>query len=145
MAVGTDGGSSIAYATATDDSGNVYLAGSFHGTVNFGSSVLTSAGSDDFYVAKWSAVGDFMWAQRAGGLGHEHANAIAVRGNEVYVTGVFNSPSATFGTIVLTNADPNGITNDSFIVKFTDAGTSSRFSWAQSLGAPAASLPMAWP
>lgn len=134
MAVGTDGGSSIAYATATDDSGNVYLAGSFNGTVNFGSSVLTSAGSDDFYVAKWSAVGDFMWAQRAGGLGHEHANAIAVRGNEVYVTGVFNSPSATFGTIVLTNADPNGITNDSFIVKFTDAGTSSRFSWAQSFG-----------
>ena len=91
MAVGTSGGTSIAYATTTDAGGNVYLTGSFSGAVSFGSLVLTSAGGDDVYVAKWSSAGDFMWAQRAGGTGHEHANAIAVRGNEVYLTGTFSS------------------------------------------------------
>jgi hypothetical protein len=56
--------------------------------------------------------------------------AVAVRGNSVYVAGVFRSPGATFGTIYL-----GGRGNfDIFVTKLTDNGTSGSFVWAQDGG-----------
>lgn len=137
MAVDNTGGTSAAYATASDSRGNIYLAGSFSGSVSFGSVTLNSSGSNDVYVAKWSPGSGFVWAQRAGGAGSEHANAIAVRGNEVYVTGVFASRAVEFGATGLANANPAGLTNDAFVAKINDAGTTSSFAWATGFGGTA--------
>lgn len=51
-AIATGGGGSRVEATVTDASGNVYVAGGFSGTVNFGNTTLVSAGSSDIFVAK---------------------------------------------------------------------------------------------
>ena len=118
-------------STAVDAGGNVYVAGAFSGTAAFGNINLNSAGGEDGFVAKWSpAANDFVWAQRLGGPYDERAYAVAVGSAGVYVTGYFRSQPAAFGALSLTSAG----TEDLFIAKLTDAGTSASFTWAQRVG-----------
>ncbi|WP_375437250.1 T9SS type A sorting domain-containing protein [uncultured Hymenobacter sp.] len=115
---------------------NVYLAGSFSSpTADFGSSRLTTAGGEDVFVCKLQDLGAsarFSWAQGAGGNGIDRANAVAVNGNNVYLTGEFgtNDPSAHFGDTTLTSRGYD----DVFISKLTDAGTNAQFIWTQQVG-----------
>jgi hypothetical protein len=50
---------------ATDSSGNAYVTGHFMGTATFGSTNLTSSGSDDIFVAKLNSSGSWQWAVKA--------------------------------------------------------------------------------
>ena len=52
---------------AVDPRGNVFLVGEFVGTAQFGEHAITSAGDMDFFVAKCSPDGKFLWARSAGG------------------------------------------------------------------------------
>src|SRR5262245_11213651 len=58
-------------STAIDSAGNVYLTGSFSGTVDFdsgpGTLSRTSAGQSDAYVAKVSPTGALLWVAQFGG------------------------------------------------------------------------------
>ena len=69
-------------ALATDASGNVYVAGSFKGTVDFDPSAgtvnLTSAGDADIFVQKLNSSGNLVWAKKMGGIGNDGAYSIAV-------------------------------------------------------------------
>jgi len=56
-------------AVAADNLGNVFVAGSFEGTANFGSTPLTSAGSYDIFIAKYNANYDLVWVKQFGGAG----------------------------------------------------------------------------
>lgn len=124
----TSSNSSIA-ATATDASGNVYLAGSFIGAVTFGATTLTNSNDYDIFVAKWSPVTmNFVWAQQAGGAGNDYAYAIAVNGPNVYAAGTFGGTGATFGSTTLNNTASLG---NLFVTKLTDTGTAASFVWAQ--------------
>lgn len=126
-------GSSAVSATAVDDTGNVYLAGTFTGTITLGTTSLTSAGSSDGFVAKWSPTsGNFVWAQRAGGTGSDRLTSLAVQGNSIFVAGTFTSATADVGTTTLTNAGSG--TRDAWVAKLTDAGATSTFTWAQRAG-----------
>lgn len=53
-----------------DDTGNVYIAGEFKGTVDFnpgpGVQNLTAVSNSDAYVAKYTAAGNLVWATRVG-------------------------------------------------------------------------------
>jgi uncharacterized protein (AIM24 family) len=53
------------YSIAFDSSGNVVLTGTFRGTVDFGGGLLTSAGSDDIFLAKFDGNGTHLWIGRA--------------------------------------------------------------------------------
>src|SRR5262245_39586846 len=80
---------------ATDSAGNVYIAGSFEDTADFdpgpGSSELTSQGSFDMVVAKYSTNGVLLWARSMGGSDGDNGRAIAVDGSgNVYTTGEFS-------------------------------------------------------
>jgi hypothetical protein len=112
----------------------VYLAGTFYGTADFGSTTLTSAGSGDGFVAKLTDAGSsasFAWAQRMGGAGYDNANGLAVSGSSVYVAGLVNS-TASFGGSSYTSAG----STDGFITKLIDAGSSATFAWTQLMGGP---------
>ncbi|MBH8570083.1 T9SS type A sorting domain-containing protein [Microvirga sp. STS02] len=136
MAVSGNGSSAV-NAMATDANGNVYLVGDFRFTLRVGSFSLTSVGLTDIFVAKWStASNSFVWAQRAGGINEDYANAISVNGTNIYIAGRFSSAAASFGSTVLTNTGnySNFSYSDVFVAKLTDGGSSGSFIWAQSAG-----------
>lgn len=123
-------GSVSVSASAADGAGAVFVAGNFSGSIQVGSTSLTSAGGTDVFVAKWSqATTSFVWAYRAGGTSDDYAAALALSGNRVYMGGRM-AGTASFGTTSLTSAGGD----DGFIAKITDSGTSASFTWATSIG-----------
>ena len=72
------GGTSNDYGNsiALDSGGNVYSTGYFQGTVDFnpgaGTFNLTSAGSNDIFISKLDASGNFVWAKQLGGTSSDY-------------------------------------------------------------------------
>lgn len=113
-------------ATASGSAGELYVVGSFSGTVTLGATTLTSVGADDIFVARWNeATSTWAWAQRAGGPGSDQASAVAVNGANVYLTGSFDN-TATFGTTTLNATTYEGL----FVAKVTSAATAGTWTWA---------------
>jgi len=99
------GGSSgnYGYCIATDDNGNSYVTGSSIGTATFGSYSITSSGSNDVFVAKIDANGNWLWVSSAGGdIAIGRKIATDDNGNS-YVTGTFRG-TATFGSYSITSS-----------------------------------------
>ena len=116
---------------------NVYVAGFFSNVAAFGPSAVISNGPANAFVAKLTDGGAnsaFVWAQAGGGTDFDIAYALAVSGPDVYMAGGFASPTASFGTAVLTNAFGGGGRPDVFVAKITDVGPTSSFVWAQQAG-----------
>ncbi len=61
-----------------DAAGNVFVTGTFYGSVSFGGDQLVSAGSTDIFVAKYTSAGNFLWSKRFGGPGGESVSTIAL-------------------------------------------------------------------
>ena len=121
---GSDRGTGI----GVDGSGNSYISGWFSGVVSFGSTILTSAGGADVFVAKYDPSGNEIWAKCAGGTGSDFASGIAVEGNgNSYITGNFGSSSISFGSATL---NITGGT-DVFVAKYDPSGN---VFWATSSG-----------
>jgi len=120
------GGTGNDIATALAVSGtNVYMTGYFQSTTaGFGPATLTNAALNntaDVFVAKLTDAGStsgFVWAQRAGGMDNDVANALAMSGTNVYVAGGFTSLTADFGTVTLSNINPNPYLG--FLASLTD-------------------------
>jgi len=110
-----------AMAVATDPSGNVVVAGSFEGTVNFGTGPMTSSGFKDVFVAKYSAAGVPLWAKAYGEPNDdEEALGVAMDGSgSVVVTGYFKQ-TVNFGTGPLTAAGT--YLGDVFVAKYSASG-----------------------
>ncbi len=88
--------STWANAITVDDQGNVYTTGVFDGTMDFdpgpGVSNLSSYGSDDVFIQKLDANGDFVWAKSVGGADLDDALSITLdASNNVLVSGSFLS------------------------------------------------------
>ncbi len=100
------GGSDHDYGNeiTTDAAGNCYVTGRFMDTATFGSYYLTSNGSCDIFVAKMDALGNWLWATKAGGTSGDYGHAISIddSGNS-YVTGYFYG-TTTFGPYPLTSS-----------------------------------------
>ena len=115
-----DSGVSQANSLAIDDSGSIYITGSFESPqLIIGSITLNNAdavlGTDDIFLAKYSAGGIPVWAARAGGTDGDYPAQIVLDGaGYLYITGQFLSSSLSFGTTTLSNS---GI----FLAKYTAA------------------------
>lgn len=126
-------GNEYGYNITTDASGNVYSIGYFVGTVDFDPGVaisnLTSSGSNDIFVSKLDADGNFLWAKKFGGTGSDIGLAICVdAAGNVYTTGNF-AGTADFdpGVGVSNLINPLG-NSDAFISKLDNNGN---FVWAK--------------
>ncbi len=115
------------YGIAVDSSGNSYITGHFMFTATFGTTMLTSQGSADVFVAKLDADGAWQWAVSGGGSLPDYVCDIAVDSDgNTYLTGDFEG-SATFGADTLTSQG----NVDVFIAKLDSDGA---WLWAKSGG-----------
>ncbi|MCC7374855.1 MAG: SBBP repeat-containing protein [Verrucomicrobiales bacterium] len=101
-----------------DPGGNCFVTGSFSQTAIFDATSLTSRGSWDIFLAKFSPSGTQVWVTQAGGTQDDRGFGIVTdpTGN-LFLTGFF-SAYATFGTI-----DVNGFgSHDVFLAKYDATG-----------------------
>lgn len=118
-------GTDQAFRVSTLADGSAIFEGYFEGTATFGATTLTSAGGQDYFVAKVTAAGAFVWATRAGGSGgdgDESWGVSALVDGSAIVTGSF-AETADFGATSLTSAG----SLDVFIAKVDGSGA---FLWA---------------
>ena len=119
----------------TDANGNIFATGGFYSSsINFGTTTLTNADNTgntiDIFIVKYDAAGNVLWAKSAGGTDDDEVLSCTTDANgNIITTGFFSSPTITFGTTTLTNANAGGF--DMFIVKY-DAG--GNVLWAKSAG-----------
>lgn len=129
----------LAEAVAVDASGNVFVAGHFGGSVDFGGGELVSAGIQDIFIAKLGSDGTHLWSRRFGDRADSETRDIAVDswGNAV-LTGSF-SGSIDFGGGALASAG----SWDIFVAKFGPDGAhlwSKRFGDEEYQAAPAVAV-----
>ena len=81
-------GADVINAVAIDGAGNVYVAGSFSGTVTFGTTEVTSAGETDIFVMSYLPTGEYRWHATYGAASFDQATDIAARADgTLYVVG----------------------------------------------------------
>jgi len=116
-----------------DVSGNIYMVADFDSpTITFGSIKLTNNGNADILLVKYDANGNILWAKSAGGTGPDYPNSLVVAASgNVYIGGIFDSPSLTFGTTTLSNTGSHIETDDIFLAKYATNGS---VLWAKSVG-----------
>ncbi len=97
------------YGIAVDADGNSYVTGYFYGSATFSTTILTSNGYEDIFVAKLDSSGNWLWAKKAGGTNYDDGYGIAVDANgNSYVTGYFLG-DADFGNTTLTSSGGSDI------------------------------------
>ena len=123
------------HSIALDAAGNVYVTGTFEGTVDFdpgaGTANYTSNGLEDIFTLKLDANGNFVWANSFGGTMSDVSNSIALDGmDNVYTTGKFEGTIDLDPSAGTSNFTSNGA-SDIFVQKLDAAGS---FIWANSIG-----------
>jgi hypothetical protein len=112
---------------AVDLSGNVYITGSFQGAADFGIGNISSVGSADMFVAKYSVNGNLQWLQSGGGLSFDVGSDITIDSfGDIYVIGSYGS-TATFGSASITSLG----NSDVFLAKYSSTST---LQWVRSGG-----------
>ena len=112
---------------ATDSDSNSYITGYFVGAATFGSTTLTSSGSDDIFIAKLNSSGSWDWAVKAGGSSDDNGLGIAVDSSgNAYITGYFEGTAAFGSTSLVTSGS-----RDIFIAKLDTNGS---WQWAVKAG-----------
>lgn len=115
-------------AIARDSQDDLIVAGYFSGTVSFGTTMLTSAGGFDIFVAKLAqADGSVVWAKRFGGAGEDLLTGLAVNEqDEIFISGSISGPHDYGGGPL-----PHVGARDLMLLKLSATGD---FAWAKSFG-----------
>jgi hypothetical protein len=99
--VNSDNGHSV----VTDSFGNIYVAGTFLGTVYFGASTLNSAVvNGNFFVLKLDPDGNVVWRKSIPGYNNHRPKLTVDQSNNLFLTGHFDG-TRTFGNSVLNSLD----------------------------------------
>jgi hypothetical protein len=110
---------------------SVYVCGYFSGpNITFpGTSVLTSAGSTDIMLARYTlSANNFYWSRSAGGTSTERAYAISTDARGLFVSGFSSSATCSFGAI---NVNAGAGSNDIVVAKYM---TNAAVLWALAAG-----------
>ncbi len=92
-------------AIRTDANGNSFVTGNFRDVIHFGSTTLYPS-SQEIFVSQFDSSGNILWALQSAGSLNELGNAISIDDkNNIYISGIFSSPTSTFGSTTLTNSD----------------------------------------
>jgi hypothetical protein len=128
--------SDYTYAMDVDQVGNIYLTGTFSGTVDFnpGSGTVNKSanGLNEIYVLKLNSAGVFKWVRTFGRSSGVRSIAVNENG-DVYTSGDFTETKDFNPGSAITNLVSNGII-DVFVHKMDSNGN---FLWAKSFGGDA--------
>lgn len=117
------------YAVGQDVNGNLYLGGTFTGSIVIGGKTYTAnaTGNDAFLISLDKNYG-IRWSEVLSGSGNENINKISgdALGN-VFITGNFSSTTLTVGGISLTNKGGN----DAIVINIDSMAT---INWVSHLG-----------
>jgi hypothetical protein len=127
------------HSLALDSNGNIYITGSFEGTIDFdpGTGIynLTSVGeNNNAFACKLDAFGNFVWAKQMSGEGYCSGLSLALdeAGNwDIYITGNFIETVDFDPSSGIFNLTSVGDKTDIFICKLDALGN---FIWANQLG-----------
>lgn len=135
----TTNGGGQTQSVYADANGDVFVTGTYGGSIVFGSTTLTSSVASNIFIVKYDMNGNVIWAKSLGG-GRGSSIRTDMSGN-VFVTGSFDSPTITIGSTTFVNAgghDPGSASNhnpssctDMFIVKCDATGN---VLWVKSTG-----------
>ncbi|MCA9668722.1 MAG: hypothetical protein KC503_24180 [Myxococcales bacterium] len=111
-------GAATVNALSIDAAGSISLAGHLKKGVSFGGATLTSSGSEDVFIARYSASGQHLWSQRFGGSGIARPQALVVdaAGNTT-IGGYFVGPTSLGGATIGTANGPS-----LFIARYDSGG-----------------------
>src|SRR5689334_19755511 len=126
-----EGGEDAVLSVASDSLGNIYVGGSFQGTVDFnpGAGIfnLTSSGDYDVFILKLDSGGSFRWAKAMGGAAFDRCFSLALDASgNIYSTGQFTGTADFNPGAGVFNLTGGGI----FISKLDSSGN---FIWAKSV------------
>jgi hypothetical protein len=123
-----------------DANDNVYVSGTFQGTVDFdpsvgGTATVSTNGAEDVFMAKYSPTGGYLWAKTIGGLAKEQSYRIKYNSaGELLICGQVQS--------AIIDADPSPGTytlskvgtaiNDIFLAKYN--ASNGALIWAKNTG-----------
>lgn len=118
----------IAYAVELDAGGNVYVAGSFTGNVDFDPApgvaqfFLNTFSSQNSFISKLDNNGNFVWAMMMGGTGGSDIYSMHVNAaNEIFTTGFFGATGDFDPGTGVANLTAGG-GSDVFITKIGQGG-----------------------
>ncbi len=119
---------------ASDESGNVFIIGSFKGTIDFDPGIAihnlrAGGGSEDGFILKLNRTGDFIWVKQLDGDYYTDPNAVALddTGN-IYLNGTFKNTTDFDPGVNVFNLTNSSGGLDIFILKLDSTGA---FVWAK--------------
>lgn len=112
-------GSNIDFGALQSDAlGHVYLTGGFENSLSIDFMNLTSAGSFDTFLAKFSPNGNLMWMRHGGGFGLDRGTGLFVdEQDHVYCMGEFQQ-SCGFGNVTVSATGGS----DVFVARYDASG-----------------------
>ena len=121
---------------ALDDNGNIYIIGQFSGAMDFdplsGSYMLTSAGGEDIFLARFDPNGNLYRAINLGDSMDQEAYAMEINSNgDIIITGTFEG-TVDFDPVSWSTAShsSNGL-GDIFVACYNDT---LGYKWSKSMG-----------
>ncbi|MBW8051260.1 MAG: T9SS type A sorting domain-containing protein [Cytophagales bacterium] len=111
----------IGKAIAADNSGNIFVTGTFEDTAFFGTDTLISAGGTDIFIAKYDTSGNLLWVLQEGSNNvTDQSRSITIDNNgNVFITGRLSSSDSTFLNTPISETSPGG---QGFVAKLTQTG-----------------------
>ncbi len=125
----------------SDAAGNLYVAGTFEGSIDLGSGLVTSQGGQDIFLLKLDPSGDTVWSKSLGGGGagssipfHRDLSLAVGAAGDVTIADSFLDP-VHLGAVVLNATGPNaaGAGSDFFVARLDAAGN---HVWSHEYGDP---------
>ena len=118
-----------AFNLSIDISDNVYCSGNFRSdSIVLESGTLINKGGQNFFIIKYDSDGNVLWSKSEGGNGIDYIEDITVDNSDnLFAVGGFESPEIIFGLDTLSNS---GI-GDLFIAKY---GADGEVVWAKKVG-----------
>ncbi len=117
-----------AYAIATDQDNNVYIAARFYATADFdpgaGTDNKTSAGNMDASLTKINADGTYGYTKTIGGTAYDQVNSLATdQNNNVYIAGNFQGTADFDPGAGTDNKTATGGSDDGFVTRINADGS----------------------